>query len=119
LLSFFAGCSAGGVSFDERILPHIRFSVKYLVRKADMSYNAPKATELKRSIVMVEVQQNGKTYVDLASLALKTEYNYEYLRKIAKAGKVDSIKIGASWMMNPEDLDRYRDERKNRGPHSD
>jgi 2,4-dienoyl-CoA reductase-like NADH-dependent reductase (Old Yellow Enzyme family) len=76
-----------------------------------------KQAKLKRSSVMVQVQQNGKTYVDLASLASDSGYDYEYLRKIAKAGKVDSIKIGASWMMNPEDLERYKSARKNRGPH--
>ncbi len=66
----------------------------------------------------MELQQNGKTYVDLATLADRTEYNYEYLRKIAKSGKVDAIQIGASWLINPADLDRYRSERKNRGPHA-
>jgi hypothetical protein len=68
---------------------------------------------------MGEVVVNGKTYLPLDDLAARTGYDREYLRKLAKANKVDSVRIGATTLINPEDLERYREGRLNRGPHGD
>lgn len=78
-----------------------------------------------RDIVMVnpkktsvdEVEVNGKTYVTVDALADRIGYNRDSLRKLAISAKVDAIRIGTSWLVNPLDLERYQSERKNRGPH--
>jgi excisionase family DNA binding protein len=67
---------------------------------------------------MAEIQINGKTYTPLSDLAESTHYNYDYLRRIAKAGKVDAVQIGSAWLINRDDLNRYAGEVKNRGPHN-
>lgn len=68
---------------------------------------------------MGEVVVNGKTYLPLDDLARRTGYDREYLRKLARAKKVDSIRIGATTLINPDDLSRYQAGRLNRGPHGD
>ncbi len=68
---------------------------------------------------MSEVQQNGKTYVTLDDLEGQTGYDREYLRKLAKAGKVAGIRIGATWLVAPEDLEHYKNGRSNRGPQGE
>ncbi len=67
---------------------------------------------------MVEIQHDGKTYVTLDALEQRTGYDREYLRKMAKSGKVDALRLGSAWLINPQDLERYRSERKSRGPHT-
>lgn len=68
---------------------------------------------------MDAIQRNGKTYLSLDDLAARTGYDREYLRKLAKSGKVDAFQVGATTLMNPDDLERYRHGRSSRGPHGE
>lgn len=68
---------------------------------------------------MDEIEREGKKYVSLTKLAENSGYDREYLRKLAKSGKVDAIQIEHAWLVNPNDLKRYQAGRGNRQPHID
>jgi hypothetical protein len=64
-----------------------------------------------------EFSIGGVIYVVLSKLAEQTGYDREYLRRLAKSGKIDAIQVDNSWIINPEDLARYQHGRANRQPH--
>lgn len=66
---------------------------------------------------VLEIDHGGKHYVFFHKLAADTGYDREYLRKLAKNGKVDAIQLGESWFIEANALEGYQGERGNRGPH--
>jgi len=65
------------------------------------------------------IEKDGKTYTYFRLLSEETGYDTEYLRKLAKAAKVDAIRVGSSWMINRASLEEYQAAQKNRHPHAD
>lgn len=65
---------------------------------------------------MDEIEKDGKRYTYFKDLAAITGYDAEYLRKLAKAKKVDALQIGTAWMINRESVDRYKSGYKSRRP---
>lgn len=68
---------------------------------------------------MDEIEKDGKVYVYYRLLSTQTGYEAEYLRKLAKAAKVDATQVGSAWMINRESLETYQQAQKNRHPHAD
>lgn len=68
---------------------------------------------------MDEIEQNGKKYVYFQVAAQLTGYESGYLRKLARTGKIDAVRVGTAWMINLESLDEYQRAYKNRHPHQD
>lgn len=66
---------------------------------------------------MDEIEQNGKKYTYFRVIAEAKEYDADYLRRLAKSGKIDAIRIGSAWMINRESLEEYQKAQKNRHPH--
>lgn len=67
---------------------------------------------------MDEITVNQKVYITLDRAAGDTEYDREYLRKLARSKKIDGIQIGDTWMVNLDSIYAYRDAKPQRRPHS-
>jgi hypothetical protein len=68
---------------------------------------------------MEEINLNGKEYVILELAARRSNYDREHLRKLAKAGKVDAVQLGETWLINLESVDIYQRAKPQRKPHKD
>ena len=66
---------------------------------------------------MDEIEKDGKTYTYFQAVAKATGYDGDYLRKLAKSGKIDAIRVGSAWMINLPSLEAYQMAQKNRRPH--
>lgn len=64
---------------------------------------------------MPTIKINDKEYVDLETAFAQTGYNRLYLARLAKAEKIDAVKIGASWVFHVPSIEHYRQARSGRG----
>jgi hypothetical protein len=66
---------------------------------------------------MDEITIDGKHYVTLQKASEGTDYDREYLRKLAKAKKINAVQIGSVWMVNIDSITLYRDAKPQRGSY--
>lgn len=66
---------------------------------------------------MDEIERDGKTYTYFQAAAKSKGYDGDYLRRLAKSGKIDAIRVGTAWMIHLPSLDSYQQAQKNRRPH--
>lgn len=57
---------------------------------------------------MDTIHIEGRDYTAIEVVARQTGYSREYLRKIAKAGKVNAVKVGGLWFVHMPSLEAYR-----------
>jgi len=59
-----------------------------------------------------------KLYVTLERAAEQTHYDREYLRKLAKAQKLDAVQIGTEWLVYVDSIAAYQEAKPQRGAYS-
>jgi excisionase family DNA binding protein len=59
-------------------------------------------------------------YLTLEEAAERSGYGYDHIRKLVKAGSVASLEIAPRhYLVDYDDLMRYKDEKPQRKPHKD
>ena len=66
---------------------------------------------------MDEITIGEKLYITLERASERTKYDREYLRKLAKAKKIDAVQIGDVWMVHMNSIEAYRGAKPQRGAY--
>ncbi len=51
---------------------------------------------------------DGREYIDVTEVVKKTGYSVDHVRRLLRQGKVDGVKRGNMWFVDPKSLEQYR-----------